>query len=73
MSCDTNPARAAQYAALLTQMYGPHHDAYRPVFAVDGTAGAEAGLAAADLQAPACRIDKRDRAARPAVDVAMFA
>ena len=69
----THPARAAQYAAMLTQMYGPHHDAYRPVFAVDGTAGTEAGLAAADLQAPACRIDKRDRAARPAVDVKMVA
>lgn len=29
----TNPARAAAYAALLDERYGPDHDAYRPVFA----------------------------------------
>jgi hypothetical protein len=32
----TDPARAAAYAALLTERYGPDHDAYRPVFEVDG-------------------------------------
>lgn len=30
----TNPARAAAYAALLDERYGPGHDAYRPVFAI---------------------------------------
>jgi hypothetical protein len=29
-----DPARAAEYAALMTAMYGPEHDAYRPVFAL---------------------------------------
>jgi hypothetical protein len=28
----TNPRRAREYAALLTEMYGAGHDAYRPVF-----------------------------------------
>lgn len=32
--CRTNPSRAREYAALLTQMYGAEHDAYRPVFEV---------------------------------------
>jgi hypothetical protein len=32
----TDPARALAYAALLTERYGPDHDAYRPVFEVDG-------------------------------------
>jgi hypothetical protein len=30
----TDPARAASYANLLTERYGPDHDAYRPVFPV---------------------------------------
>jgi len=31
----TNPRRAAAYAALLDERYGPGHDAYRPAFALD--------------------------------------
>jgi hypothetical protein len=31
----TDPVCAAQYAALLTEMYGLDHDAYRPAFAID--------------------------------------
>ena len=30
----TDPARAAWYADLMKEMYGPGHDAYRPVFAI---------------------------------------
>jgi hypothetical protein len=30
----TAPARAAEYARLLDEMYGPDHDAYRPVFPI---------------------------------------
>lgn len=33
----TNPAYAAEYAALMDQTYGAGHDAYRPLFAVDHT------------------------------------
>lgn len=33
----TNPRRAAAYAALLDERYGPGHDAYRPAFALDPT------------------------------------
>jgi hypothetical protein len=29
----TNPPHAADYAAMMTELYGPGHDAYRPVFA----------------------------------------
>ena len=54
----TDPARAVQYAALLTQMYGPNHDAYRPVFDVGTKSSTDAELVVADLQAPACRLDK---------------
>ncbi len=32
----TVPARAAEYARLMTELYGPDHDAYRPVFHLDG-------------------------------------
>lgn len=31
----TNPAYAAEYAALMDQTYGAGHDAYRPLFALD--------------------------------------
>lgn len=31
----TDPARAAEYAALMTEWYGEGHDAYRPAFALD--------------------------------------
>ena len=30
----TDPARAAWYADLMNEMYGPGHDAYRPIFAI---------------------------------------
>jgi hypothetical protein len=30
----TDPARAAWYAELMNEMYGPGHDAYRPAFAI---------------------------------------
>lgn len=33
----TDPIRAAAYARLLDDRYGPGHDAYRPVFQVEGT------------------------------------
>ena len=32
----SNPAHAAEYAALMDQTYGDGHDAYRPLFALDG-------------------------------------
>ena len=32
----SNPAYAAEYAALMDQTYGNGHDAYRPLFALDG-------------------------------------
>jgi hypothetical protein len=31
----TNPGHAAEYAAMLDELYGPEHDAYRPVFPVE--------------------------------------
>jgi hypothetical protein len=34
----TRPAQAARYSAFLDRLYGPGHDAYRPVFRVDGPA-----------------------------------
>jgi hypothetical protein len=34
----TNPAYAAEYAALMDRTYGTGHDAYRPVFALNETA-----------------------------------
>lgn len=52
----TNPARAAQYAKLLDQMYGPDHDAYRPVFDVGAHARLDLALDSEDLSAPACRV-----------------
>ena len=32
----SNPVHAAEYAALMDQTYGAGHDAYRPLFALDG-------------------------------------
>jgi hypothetical protein len=32
----SDPVRSAEYADLMTAMYGPNHDAYRPVFALAG-------------------------------------
>lgn len=31
----TDPAQATDYAAMLTDVYGPGHDAYRPIFATE--------------------------------------
>ena len=36
----SNPAHAAEYAALMDQTYGAGHDAYRPLFALDGAIAA---------------------------------
>ncbi|MCY4063069.1 MAG: hypothetical protein OXG53_11925 [Chloroflexi bacterium] len=36
----SNPAYAAEYAALMDQTYGAGHDAYRPLFALDGAVAA---------------------------------
>jgi len=36
----TQPQQAADYAALMTDWYGPDHDAYRPAFPLAGAAGA---------------------------------
>lgn len=54
----TDPARAVRYAALLTEMYGPDHDAYRPRFDVAAATDAPATIAATDMQAPACSLWK---------------
>ena len=37
----SNPAHAAEYAALMDRTYGNGHDAYRPLFALDGAIAAE--------------------------------
>lgn len=36
----SNPAHAAEYAALMDRTYGNGHDAYRPLFALDGAIAA---------------------------------
>ncbi len=36
----SNPVHAAEYAALMDQTYGAGHDAYRPLFALDGAVAA---------------------------------
>ena len=52
----TNPQRAAAYAALLTERYGPDHDAYRPVFAIAPTGLAEQPEFFDDFAPLACRV-----------------
>jgi hypothetical protein len=52
----TEPACAAQYAALLDAMYGLNHDAYRPAFSIDAKLPAEVILNPADVLGPACSI-----------------
>ena len=56
----TNPARAARYAALLVEKYGPDHDAYRPVFTTENHAQPGPSMpddfGNHDLLAPTCRI-----------------
>lgn len=55
----TDPQRAAAYAALLTDRYGPGHDAYRPIFAVPSASTNNGAAAFADFAPPACRIPGR--------------
>jgi hypothetical protein len=52
----TDPARAAQYAALLNARYGLDHDAYRPAFSVDASLSIEAHINAEDVRGPTCQI-----------------
>lgn len=52
----TDPVRAAAYAALLDERYGPGHDAYRPVFTIPSSA-LGAGLESfAEFTPPSCRV-----------------
>lgn len=52
----TDPQRAGAYAALLTEMYGPDHDAYRPSFATGLASPGEVALLRKAVQPTACRI-----------------
>ncbi|MEZ4705687.1 MAG: hypothetical protein R3A44_00695 [Caldilineaceae bacterium] len=52
----TDPARAAAYAALLDERYGPGHDAYRPVFAIPPATLDTGTEAFADFAPPLCRL-----------------
>lgn len=52
----TNPQRAAAYAALLTERYGPDHDAYRPAFATAPTGVLEQPETFDDFAPLACRV-----------------
>ncbi|MBK8050037.1 MAG: hypothetical protein IPK16_24815 [Anaerolineales bacterium] len=62
----TNPARAAQYAKLLEQMYGLDHDAYRPVFEIGAHESKDPALDPMDLFAPTCKLGKVGADARQA-------
>jgi hypothetical protein len=52
----TTPQRAAAYAALLTERYGPDHDAYRPAFATAPTSIFEQPEFFDDFAPLACRV-----------------
>ena len=52
----TNPQRAAAYAALLTERYGPDHDAYRPAFATAPASVFEQPEFFDDFAPLACRV-----------------
>jgi hypothetical protein len=52
----TNPQRAAAYAALLTERYGPDHDAYRPAFAIAPASVFEQPEFFDDFAPLACRV-----------------
>ena len=52
----TNPQRAAAYAALLTERYGPDHDAYRPAFAIAPASVFEQSEFFDDFAPLACRV-----------------
>jgi hypothetical protein len=52
----TDPAQAAAYAALMTEMYGDGHDAYRPNFATVAYAAQDVAALAALAQATTCSI-----------------
>lgn len=58
----TNPQRAATYAALLTERYGPDHDAYRPAFATASTSVFEQPEFFDDFAPLACRVGQSHRA-----------
>ena len=51
-----NPQRAAAYAALLTERYGPDHDAYRPAFAIAPASVFEQPEFFDDFAPLACRV-----------------
>lgn len=52
----TDPAQAAAYAALMTDMYGLGHDAYRPNFATAAYGAQDVAALAALAQATTCSI-----------------
>lgn len=52
----TDPAQAAAYAALMTEMYGVGHDAYRPNFATVASDAQDVAALAALAQATTCSI-----------------
>ena len=52
----TNPQRAAAYAYLLTEMYGPEHDAYRPAFETSVALDAEVAALRPMAQPAVCKI-----------------
>ncbi len=52
----TNPQRAAAYARLLDERYGPGHDAYRPAFALTSASTDQEREHFADFAPLACRI-----------------
>lgn len=52
----TEPTRAAAYAAMLDERYGPGHDAYRPVFATPSAALGAGTETFADFAPLPCRV-----------------
>ena len=52
----TEPAQAAAYAALMNEMYGPGHDAYRPNFAVTTADAQDVATLSALAQAVTCNL-----------------
>ena len=52
----TDPVRAATYAALLDERYGPGHDAYRPVFTIPSGVLGVGAESFAEFTQPSCRV-----------------
>lgn len=52
----TEPELAAQYARLLDSMYGPAHDAYRPIFPTPAPLHAVSTFLPEDIIVPSCHI-----------------